>query len=106
MGDTTEATKAAAIANIGNTHSSKENRIWGNIIRKLAVQEDYKRLHAVANTLFEKAVEGDMTAIKEIGDRIDGKAVATTEISGPDGSAIPIGLPIEFIEPNTDSTVS
>lgn len=97
MGDTTEATKAAAIANIGNTHSSKENRIWGSIIRKLAVQEDYKRLHAIAETLFEKAVEGDMVAIKEIGDRIDGKSVATTELTGIDGSPIPLSIPIEFV---------
>ena len=103
MNDTKKATEAAAIANIGNSNSSKENRIWGNIIRKLAVQEDYKKLHAVANKLFEKAIEGDMAAIKEIGDRVDGKSVATTEISGLDGSPIPLGLHIEFVKPEPNN---
>ena len=101
MNDTKKATEAAAIANIGNSNSSKENRIWGNIIRKLAVQEDYKKLHAVANKLFEKAMEGDMAAIKEIGDRVDGKSVSTTELSGVDGTDIPFSVGIRLVTPKS-----
>ena len=92
-------------APIGNTNSSKTNRIWGNIIRKLAVQEDYKRLHAIAEKLYEKAAEGDLGAAKEIGDRLDGKAVATQELTGPDGSNLPSGIGILFVKPD-DSQVS
>jgi hypothetical protein len=33
-----------------------------------------KRLRLVARKLVDKAVEGDVTAIKEINDRVDGKA--------------------------------
>ena len=76
------AREKAAESNQGNKHSSKENRIWGNIIRKLAVQEDYRRLHTIANALYEKAADGDMNAIKEIGDRLDGKAMQENKISG------------------------
>jgi hypothetical protein len=92
-------------APIGNTNSSKTNRIWGNIIRKLAVQEDYKKLHVIAEKLYEKAAEGDLGAVKEIGDRLDGKAVATQELTGPDGSNLPSGIGILFVKPD-DSSVS
>ena len=99
------ARQRASEANKGNKHSSKENRIWGNIIRKLAVQEDYKRLHAIAEKLYEKAAEGDLGAAKEIGDRLDGKSVATQELTGPDGSDLPSGIGILFVKPD-DSQVS
>jgi len=88
-------------APIGNTNSSKEKRIWGNIIRKLAIQEDYKRLHAMAEKLYEKAAEGDLGAIKEVGDRLDGKAIATTELTGLDGSDLPLSIGLRFVEPDT-----
>ena len=95
------AREKAAHANKGNKNSSKENRIWGNIIRKLAVQEDYRRLHAIAEKLYEKAAEGDMTAVKELGDRLDGKAVATTELTGLDGSDLPLSIGLRFVEPES-----
>jgi hypothetical protein len=97
------ARQRASEANKGNKHSSKENRIWGNIIRKLAIQEDYKRLHAMAEKLYEKAAEGDLGAIKEVGDRLDGKAIATTELTGVDGSDLPISIGLRFVEPDTKS---
>ena len=89
----------------GNTNSSKNNRIWANTIRKLAVQEDYRRIHAIAEKLYEKAIEGDLGAIKEVGDRLDGKAVAIQEITGADGKDLPIGIGISFVKPD-DSSVS
>ena len=88
-------------APVGNTNSSKNNRIWANTIRKLAVQEDYKRIHAIAEKLFENAQEGDLGSIKEIGDRLDGKAIATTELTGVDGSDLPISIGLRFVEPDT-----
>lgn len=36
-------------------------------------------LREIAKTLISKAIEGDMTAIREIGDRLDGKAHQTLE---------------------------
>jgi len=77
-----EARKKIPEANKGNKNSSKENRLWGKIIRKLAVQEDHKRLHEIANALYDKAKEGDVSAIKELGDRLDGKVVQESKVSG------------------------
>ena len=92
-------------APIGNTNSNKNNRIWANTIRKLAVQEDYRRIHAIAEKLYEKAIEGDLGAIKEVGDRLDGKAIATQELTGADGKDLPSGIGIVFVKPD-DSQVS
>ena len=81
-----EAREKAREVNKGNKHSSKQNRIWGNIIRKLAIQEDHKRLHEIAHALYAKAAEGDMSAIKELGDRLDGRAVQ--ELKGDSESPV------------------
>ena len=92
-------------APFGNTNSNKNNRIWANTIRKLAIQEDYKRIHVIAEKLFEKAAEGDLGAMKEVGDRLDGKAVAVQELTGADGKDLPSGIGIIFVKPD-DSPVS
>jgi len=75
-------------APIGNKNSTKDKRVWGKVVRKLAVQEDYKRIHNVAEALFRKAEDGDIAAIKELGDRIDGKSEQT--ISGDSDQPITI----------------
>lgn len=72
----------------GNNNSNKENRAWGKVVRKLAVQEGAKRMHKVAEALFRKAEDGDISAIKELGDRIDGKS--QQEITGSSDAPINI----------------
>ena len=66
----------------GNKNSTVEKRIWSKIVRKLDVQEDYAKLHRVANALYEKAAEGDVSAIKELGDRLDGKSMQENMVTG------------------------
>ena len=106
MTDKTDKNPKGAGAPLGHTNSSRNNRIWGNIIKKYAMQEDYKRLHAMAEKLYEKAAEGDLGAIKEVGHRLDGKAIATTELSGVDGKDLPISIGLDFVKPKDDSPVS
>ena len=38
-------------APLGNKNSTREKRIWGNIVRKLAIQDDYAKLHKVIKNL-------------------------------------------------------
>ena len=47
-----------------------------------AAGEDQKALRKIAAALVQKASDGDMAAIKEVADRLDGKAVQQTELSG------------------------
>ena len=90
----------------GNTNSSKSNRLFADTIKRMVVQSEGEIARRVAEALILKAQEGDISAIKEFADRVDGKSVATTEISGADGSPLPLGLTIEFVKPETDNKVS
>jgi hypothetical protein len=44
------------------------------LLKRTHADGNTKRLELLADKLVEKALDGDVTAIKEIGDRLDGKA--------------------------------
>jgi len=50
--------------------------------RRMAGQGSPKRLERLADVVVEQALGGDMAAVREIGDRLDGKAVARQVIEG------------------------
>lgn len=75
MAAQTESNPKGAGAPEGNQNSSKNNRLWAETIRRAVTQADASRLRRIAEALLTKAEEGDMTAIKELGDRLDGKAM-------------------------------
>lgn len=70
-------------APIGNKNGTK-NRPWAAAINRALLAEDGKKLRELAERLINRALDGDIAALKEIGDRVDGKAVA--EIVGAEGS--------------------
>lgn len=70
-------------APIGNKNATK-NKPWSEAINRVLLAEDGKKLRALAEKLVEKALEGDVQAIKEVGDRQEGKPAQT--LQGPDGS--------------------
>ena len=55
----------------GNNNAGK-NKPWAEAIRKAATQ-DPKKLSKIAENLLTMAAGGDIQAMKEIGDRLDGK---------------------------------
>lgn len=57
---------------MGQIRGATKGKIWRDAIRR-AVQGDPKRIDRLAVKLCEMAEEGDMQAMKEIGDRLDGK---------------------------------
>lgn len=73
-------------APVGNTNAAKQNRLWGETLRRAVTQSDGKTLRELADKLIEQAAAGDVQALKEIGDRLDGKARQQVELSG-DASA-------------------
>lgn len=93
-----EAREKAVEANKGNTHSSKNNRILNETLKRRLIQEEALRANLIVEALLSKAEEGDISAIKEVFDRMEGKAVAKTELSGPDGGSIPLSIPLEFVD--------
>ena len=78
----------------GNTNA-KKNKLFYDRIQKHLVQNPAK-LEKIVETLVQEAQNGAPWAVKEIMDRVDGKAVQSTEISGVDGEAIELKQ-IEFI---------
>lgn len=75
----------------GNKNGSK-NKPWANALdRALAQYENPEvrsgdALRKIANKVIEQALEGNPIAMKEIGDRMDGKAHQS--IGGPDDGPI------------------
>ena len=80
-------------APLGNTNA-KKGKPWQEAIeRALEIHKPAdrrERLEALAASLVAKAMEGDMAALKEIGDRLDGKPKQQIEATGLDGAAIAI----------------
>lgn len=72
-------------APIGNRNAVK-NKPWFDALNRALLAEDGKKLRALADKLIDRALEGDVTALKEVGDRIDGKPAQA--ITGADGGPV------------------
>lgn len=79
---------------IGNKYAANSKR-WKDAIHK-ALAEDKQALKRVAKALIAKAEEGDVSAIKEFGDRVDGKVSQELEHSGE------IKATVQFIVKDAD----
>ena len=71
-----------------NNQNAKKGRLFFDQLRKELVQEDAIKLRMIARKLVEAAQDGEPWAVKEIRDRVDGKAIQFTVMSGLDGGAI------------------
>ena len=89
------------MAGVASRSGNKNANIWFNAIQraiKRREDKDPQALEKLAEVLLNKASDGDMAAIKELGDRLDGKAVQATTISGPDGEPIPVGVKVSYVD--------
>jgi hypothetical protein len=68
--------------------NGKKGKLFYNQLRVALVQEDSRKLRMIAQKLVDAAEQGEPWAIKEVIDRVDGKAVQATEISGLDGGIL------------------
>ena len=68
----------------GNRNGAK-SKPWEAALLRRAMQNP-NQLARLAEKLFDMALEGDVQAMKELGDRLDGKA--RTEITGADGAPL------------------
>lgn len=68
----------------GRPKGAWSDKAWRDAIR-VAVNEPHakgtKKLRALADELVKAGMAGDISALKEIGDRLDGKATQTTDVT-------------------------
>jgi hypothetical protein len=81
----------------GNQNAAK-SRLFYDKLRLVLVQEPH-RLRSIAEQLVSQAEAGEPWAIKEIIDRVDGKAVQATTIENADGTPLLGGIQVTFIKP-------
>ena len=61
----------------GNQNAAKGKRLSKHLLQRLEERAEEKQL---MNVLLDKALEGDLPAIKEVFDRIDGKAAQSVTL--------------------------
>ena len=88
----------SAGAPLGNTNAAK-GKLFYDQLRKIAIQEPHK-LRNVAESLFAAAEAMEPWAVKELLDRLDGKAVQQTELTGAEGAPLLSGIQVTFVKPN------
>ena len=72
-------------------------------LHRLAGKGKTRKLYAVASRLVDMAIEGDLGAIKEVLDRVDGRVPQEQRIAGADGGALM--LQVEDSRPRIDQAV-
>ena len=88
-------------APLGNKNGAGK-REWSEAIRRAVARRGKGKeggLNHLADKLLDKVEEGDMTAIKEFGDRYEGKVPQAIEGTGENGE-LSIGLTIRYVDGN------
>ena len=85
-------------APLGNKNASK-SRMFSDRLRMVLTQEPH-RLRTIAEQLLSKAEEGEPWAIRELMDRLEGKAHQSTSLESADGTTIIPHLQVTFIKPD------
>src|SRR6266542_5499414 len=75
-----------------NPRGQQRDKIYREALRlelaDMSEGVDLKKLRQIARAHIEKAASGDMQAIKELADRLDGRPAQILEHSGPDSNPI------------------
>jgi len=78
--------------------------LWRDTINRAIAQGKADRLRKIAEKLLEKAEEGDISALKELGDRLDGKPAQQVVLSGDEeGGPVRIeAIKMVIVDPAAD----
>lgn len=85
-------------AAIGNQYAARGRQWRSAIERALDIRsgaDRVKALNELAEKLLAKCDEGDLAALRELGDRLDGKPAQA--ITGEDGGPVELSLGVEFL---------
>jgi hypothetical protein len=86
-----------------NPRGQQRDKIYREALRlelaDMSEGVDLKKLRQIARAHIEKAASGDMQAIKDLADRLDGRPVQILEHGGPDSNPI-TKIVTEFVHVN------
>jgi len=85
-------------APIGNSNAVK-GKMFYDKLRKVLTQEP-QNLENIVKQLVTQAEQGEAWAVKEVIDRLDGKAVQTNQVENADGTPLLSGIQVMFVRPN------
>jgi hypothetical protein len=79
----------------------KSDKKWADALSRALHRESNGKgspqwLEVIADRCVQAAADGDIQAIREVGDRMDGKPKQQTEISGPGGDSIPVAINVQW----------
>ena len=89
-------------APLGNKNGTKNKPFLDAMRRALA--QNPQKIAKIVDKVLDQAEAGEAWAVKEVADRLDGKAIAIQEIQGPNGAELKTGVVITFVEP--DGTIT
>lgn len=91
-----------------NNVGGRKDKLWRDALMVAVKRADGNDprpfLARIAARCVESALGGDMQAIKEIGDRLDGKAVQATALTDADGNDIPVGVDVRIVKSSSGNT--
>lgn len=90
----------------GNANSGRKiDKVWGDALRLAVNRTDGEKteLAKIAETTVNEAKNGNIQAIKEIGDRLDGKPAQAVQHTGVDDGPIETKWSVEFVNATPES---
>lgn len=72
-------------APVGNQNAAKGKRFASTLARRI---EELQAMDGIIDALIRNALDGDMPAIREIGDRLDGKPRQQIDLGGQDDNPL------------------
>jgi hypothetical protein len=81
----------------GNQNGAKQRMFYDKL--RLVLTQEPHRLRQIAEQLVKKAEEGEPWAIKELIDRVDGKAHQAVALENADGTPLLTGIQVTFVKP-------
>jgi hypothetical protein len=81
----------------------QDGRVWRSAINqaleKRGAGDRMAALRAIADKLLDQAEAGDMAALKELGDRVDGKPAQSVDIGNADGKPFLQAIEHRIVDP-------
>jgi len=70
--------------------NAKKGKLIEDLLRKVCVQEDNKRISQALSAILDKAAEGDLRCLEFVRDTFDGKPAQSVALSGDEDNPIAV----------------